>query len=210
MSWLGVPLLSRDNKPIGVLAIQSQRPDAFDRRDQQFLSAVAHQLALNAENAQLYQTARISAAIAERRADNLTLVHSISRLVNASLNPQEVLGIAAEQLVKLIGVDYCAINIYTSAGWSGEIVAEYPALGVLGQHVTFENTEDFSDDTQVMGQPIYIADIANDRRTRPVRALAHRLGMRSMLIVPCSKNARWAASRCSAASRAMPAYFSSL
>ncbi len=184
MSWLGVPLLSRDNRPIGVLAIQSQRPDAFDRREQQFLSAVAHQLALNAENAQLYQTARSSAAIAERRADNLTLVHSISRLVNASLNPQEVLGIAAEQLVKLIGVDYCAISIYTSAGWSGEIVAEYPGLGVLGQHVTFENVEDFAEDTQVMGQPIYIADIDSDPRTRPIKELAQRLGMQSMLIVP--------------------------
>ncbi|HEX6289876.1 MAG TPA: GAF domain-containing protein [Herpetosiphonaceae bacterium] len=190
MSWLGVPLLNRENKPLGVLAIQSQRPDAFDRRDQQFLSAVAHQLALNVENAQLYQSARSSAEIAERRAHNLALVHSISRLVNSSLNPQEVLGIAAEQLVRLIGVDYCAINIYTSAGWSGEIVAEYPALGLLGQHVTFENTEDFQEDTQVMGQPIYIAEIEHDPRTRPIRELAGRLGMRSMLIVPLISRGR--------------------
>lgn len=190
MSWLGVPLLSRENKTIGVLAIQSQRPDAFDRRDQQFLSAVAHQLALNVENAQLYQTARGSAAIAERRADNLTLVHSISRLVNSSLNPQEVLGIAAEQLVKLIGVDYCAITIYTSTGWSGDVVAEYPALGALGRHVTFENSEDFENDVQIMGQPIYIASILHDRRTRPVRALAEQLGMESMLIVPLISRGR--------------------
>ncbi|MBV9787556.1 MAG: GAF domain-containing protein [Chloroflexi bacterium] len=190
MSWLGVPLLSRENKTIGVLAIQSQRPDAFDRRDQQFLSAVAHQLALNVENAQLYQTARSSAAIAERRADNLTLVHSISRLVNSSLNPQEVLGIAAEQLVKLIGVDYCAITIYTGSGWNGDVVAEYPALGALGRHVAFDNAEDFEDDVQIMGQPVYIAQLLHDPRSRPVRALAEQLGMESMLIVPLISRGR--------------------
>jgi phosphoserine phosphatase RsbU/P len=190
MSWLGVPLLNRENKPIGVLAIQSQRPDAFDRRDQQFLSAVAHQLALNVENAQLYQTARSSAAIAERRADNLTLVHSISRLVNSSLNPQEVLGIAAEQLVKLIGVDYCAITIYTLGGWTGDVVAEYPALGTLGQRVSFDNVEDFAEDVQVMGQPIYIAEIRHDPRTRPIWMLAEQLGMESMLIVPLISRGR--------------------
>jgi serine phosphatase RsbU (regulator of sigma subunit) len=184
MSWLGVPLLNRESTPIGVLAIQSRRPDAFDRRDQQFLSAVAHQLALNVENAQLYQRARSSAEIAERRADNLALVHSISRLVNSSLNPQEVLGIAAEQLVKLIGVDYCAITIYTGTGWNGEIVAEHPAMGVLGRHVIFENVEDFQEDVQIMGQPIYIADIEHDPRTRPIKALATQLQMRSVLIVP--------------------------
>lgn len=190
LSWLGVPLSNRDGATIGVLAIQSQRPDAFGRRDQRFLSAAGHQLALDLENAQLYQDARGSAAIAERRAENLTLVHNISRLVNSSLNPQEVLGIATEQLVKLFGVDHCAIVIYTAAGWNGEIVAEYPPLGSLHQHIAFENVEDFADDLQQMGQPIYIADVATDRRTAPLQALGTRLGLRSMLIVPLISRGR--------------------
>lgn len=190
LSWLGVPLLSRDNRPIGVLAAQSQRPDAFDQRDLGFLTAVAHQLALDVENAQLYQSARASAQVAEQRAENLTLVHSISRLVNSSLNPQTVLGIAAEELVKLFEIDHCAISIYGSSGWSGEVVAEYPQLGSLGQHVNFENVEDFRDDLQYLGQPIYIADTGSDPRVQPITHLTQQLGVGSMLIVPLISRGR--------------------
>lgn len=190
MSWLGVPLLNREGRAIGVLAIQSRRPDSFDRRDQRFLSAVAHQLALDLENAQLYQAARATAAIAEQRAENLTLVHSISRLVNSSLNPQEVLGIASEQLVKLFNVDHCGIAIYTSEGWNGEIVAEYPPLGSLHQRVNFTNVEDFQQDVQSLGQPIYIADAYHDQRSGPIRELMRRMGMYSLLIVPLISRGR--------------------
>lgn len=190
LSWLGVPLLSRDNRPIGVLAVQSQRPDAFEQRDLRFLEAVAHQLALDVENAQLYQAARTSAEIAEQRAENLTLVHNISRLVNSSLNPQTVLGIAAEELVKLFDIDHCAINIYGSSGWIGEVVAEYPALGSLGQHVSFENVEDFRGDMQYVGQPIYIADTANDPRVAPITHLTQQLEISAMLIVPLISRGR--------------------
>lgn len=190
LSWMGVPLEGRDNIPIGVLAVQSQRPDAFDGRDLQFLSAVAHQLALDVENAQLYQSARVSAEIAEQRAENLTLVHSISRLVNSSLNPQQVLGIAAEELVKLFDIDHCAIVIYNGNGWRGEVVAEYPARGILGQRVAVENVEDYREDTQFLGQPIYIANVAQDQRTQSFRALATMFGLHSMLIVPLISRSR--------------------
>ncbi len=190
LCWLGVPLYGRSGAPIGVLAIMSRRPDTLDRRDQQFLSAVAHQLALDVENAQLFQAARASAAIAEQRAENLALVHSISRLVNSSLDPQRVLGIAAEQLAQLFDVDHCGIVLYGSEGWAGEIVAEYPALGMLGQRVAFHNVEDFRDDMRYLGQPIYIGDAATDARTRPIRDLLQRVGMRSMLIVPLISRGR--------------------
>lgn len=190
LSWLGVPLLSRSGVPLGVLALQSQRPDAFDKRDRRFLSAVAHQLALDVENAQLYQAARTSASIAEQRAENLTLVHNISRLVNSSLNPQEVLGIATEELAKLFEVDHCGIVLYSSLGWKGEIVAEYPSLGTVGRQVAFLNVEDFQDDVQIVGQPIYISSLAEDRRVRPIRKILLKLGIQSMLIIPLISRGR--------------------
>jgi phosphoserine phosphatase RsbU/P len=190
LSWLGVPLLSRNNEPIGVLAIQSARPHAFGQRDLRFLNAVARQLALNVENAQLYLTARTSAVVAEQRADNLTLVHSISRLVNSSLDPQEVLGIAAEELVKLFGVDHCGIVVYNTPGWIGEIVAEFPPLGVRGQRVAFQNVDDFREDMQYIGQPIVIHDALQDIRTRPIHGLLHQHEVRAMLIVPLISRGR--------------------
>lgn len=190
LSWMGVPLLSRANQPIGVLAVQSRRPDAFDSRDLQFMVAVAHQLALDVENAQLYQAARSSAAIAEQRAENLALVHNISRLVNSSLNPQTVLNTAAEELVKLFDIDHCGIIIYSGPGWIGEVVAEYPALGSLGRHLAFENIDDFRNDVQYQGQPIYINNMQHDPRVIPLREVALDLSINAMLIVPLISRGR--------------------
>ncbi|WP_081752643.1 GAF domain-containing protein [Kallotenue papyrolyticum] len=189
-TWLGVPLQGRNGALIGALAIASRQQDAFDQRDLQFVSAVAHQLALDVENAQLFQAARVSAAIAEQRAENLALVHSISRLVNSSLDPQTVLGIASEQLAQLFEVDHCGIVLYDGEGWQGEVVAEYPALGALHLRVAFPNVEDFQNDLQYLGQPIYIGDVDNDPRTRPIRQLMARFGFRSMLIVPLISRGR--------------------
>jgi len=184
LSWMGVPLESRDGRPIGVLAVQSRRPDAYDERDLKFLEAVGHQLALDVENAQLYAAARDSAAMAERRADNLQLLHRISRLVNSSLDPQVVLGIAAEQLTRVFGVDHCAIAVYDGPGWRGEIVAEYPSIGARGRRVAFENVEDFAGDLQDLGQPIWITDPLHDPRMRPARDLLRTFGSRSLLLAP--------------------------
>lgn len=184
LSWMGVPLESRDGRPIGILAVQSRRPDAFDERDLKFLEAVGHQLALDVENAQLYAAARDSAAVAERRADNLQLLHRISRLVNSSLDPQVVLAIAAEQLTRVFNVDHCAIAVYDRPGWRGQIVAEYPAAGAFGWRVAFDNVEDFADDLRDIGQPIWIADPLHDPRMRPARDLMRSFGIRSLLAAP--------------------------
>lgn len=184
LSWMGAPLESRDGRLLGMLAVQSRRPDAYDRNDLQFLAAVGAQLALDVANAQLYQAAHASAKIAERHAENLTVVHSISRLLNSSLDPSVVLQIATEQLVRLFAIDHCAITIYSSPGWRGEVVAEYPKLGSLGRRVAVENVEDFQNDMTNPGQPIAIESIATDPRTRSLRWLAERLGFQSMLIVP--------------------------
>ena len=184
LSWMGIPLEGRDVRPIGVLAVQSRRPDAFDERDLKFLEAVGHQLALDVENAQLYAAARDSAAVAERRADNLQLLHRISRLVNSSLDPQIVLGIGAEQLTRVFVVDHCAIAVYDRPGWRGEIVAEYPPVGVRGRRVAFENVEDFAEDLHDIGQPIWVTDPLHDPRMLPARDLVHTFGIRSMLLAP--------------------------
>lgn len=184
LSWMGVPLEARDGRPIGVLAVQSRRPDAYDERDLGFLEAVGHQLALDVENAQLYAAARDSAAVAEHRADNLQLLHRIARLVNSSLDPQVVLGIAVEQLTRVFGVDHCAIAVYDRPGWSGQVVAEYPPIGARGRRIAFENVDDFADDLQDFGQPIWITDPLHDPRMRPARDLLRKFAIRSMLVAP--------------------------
>ncbi|GAB4180763.1 MAG: hypothetical protein Fur005_43330 [Roseiflexaceae bacterium] len=79
VSWLGVPLISRDNQPIGVIAVQSYTPAMFSERDETFLINVAGQVALHVQNV----------ALLERRARQireLDAIGRISREVSAALS----------------------------------------------------------------------------------------------------------------------------
>jgi sigma-B regulation protein RsbU (phosphoserine phosphatase) len=175
--------LQTHGQTVGVLTINGAPRDLSDHQ-RMLLEAAGHQIAVGIENAQLYQAAHTSAHLAQQHAKKLTLVQHISQLINSSLDPQTVLGVAAEQLVKLFGVDHCGIALYNRAGWHGRIVAEHPVLGSLNHPINFDNTNDFESDMQYLGQPIYIADVLQDQRTKPISALVTDLGLRSMLIVP--------------------------
>ncbi|MBA3943698.1 MAG: SpoIIE family protein phosphatase [Herpetosiphonaceae bacterium] len=188
-AWLGVPMLDHLDVAVGVIAIQSTKGAAFDRRDVQFMTNVAHQITLNVLNAQLYRNVWSAARIAERRADNLALVHTISRLVSSSLDPVEVLRIASEQLAQLFGVDHCAVNLFSEDDTSSEIVAEYPVLGTLHQRFTFRSSASM-EETAGLGQPLFITDIAHDRRIASVRELALRLGVQALLVIPLVRRGR--------------------
>lgn len=53
-SLLAIPLLFKD-KVIGVMSLQSYKPNTFDERDKDFLSTVAGQVSMAIENARLYE-----------------------------------------------------------------------------------------------------------------------------------------------------------
>ena len=54
LSWLGVPLISRD-KLIGAITVESFKANAFDFEDTRFLESLAGQVAIALENARLYE-----------------------------------------------------------------------------------------------------------------------------------------------------------
>lgn len=56
-SWLGVPLLAREQL-VGVISVQAFRPNAFSEKDQRFLETLAGQVATAMSNAILYEETR--------------------------------------------------------------------------------------------------------------------------------------------------------
>ena len=56
-SWLGVPLIVRD-QIIGAISAQSFRPRAFDESHRRLLESLASQIAISLENARLYEATR--------------------------------------------------------------------------------------------------------------------------------------------------------
>lgn len=74
-SGVFVPLLVRDTV-LGMMAIQSRRPNAFSDRDVRMLSIIANHAAAALENGRLYEQAR-------RRATQLELLAEVSQQINA-------------------------------------------------------------------------------------------------------------------------------
>jgi len=91
-SELAVPV-QIEGRVLGVINVESRRPDAFTPADVQLLSTLASQATLALENARLYAQER-------RRAEELAVVNQAARRISASLDLRETLdgivGAAAE------------------------------------------------------------------------------------------------------------------
>jgi signal transduction histidine kinase len=80
VSWIGVPMKVKD-RVIGILTLDSIKPNHFNERHAELLMAVAQQAALALENARLYAEAAKSAAQAERSRLARDLHDSVSQAI---------------------------------------------------------------------------------------------------------------------------------
>lgn len=96
VSWLGVPLFSRDDQVIGTISIQSYTPAAFNYRDERFLINVARQVALHVQNVSLL-TRR------ERQIRELDAIERIGRAISATFDLDEMLRQIYETLQDVTG-----------------------------------------------------------------------------------------------------------
>lgn len=92
-TWLGTPLLVNE-KPIGVLTVDSFEIDAYDEADAQLLEAFANQATIAIQNARLFNREQQQRQIAEG-------LRQVSTVLSSSLDQVTVLGKILE-LLKLI------------------------------------------------------------------------------------------------------------
>src|SRR5580765_5154750 len=103
-SELAVPLMIQ-GKCIGVLDIQSNRPDYFTPDQQNILTLLASRLAVAIENARLFERVRAQAA-------TLLLLNEVSREMSSILDVEELLRRAAEQVKRVIDYQILSIMLY--------------------------------------------------------------------------------------------------
>jgi GAF domain-containing protein len=96
-SELCVPLKVRD-KIIGVVNIESTRPDAFRESDQHLLETLASQIAISIQNAQLQNET-------QRRLAYLQSLHKIDEAISGSLDLRLMLRVLLDQVVNQLKVD---------------------------------------------------------------------------------------------------------
>ena len=105
-SELCVPL-EVGGRVIGVLNVESVEPAAFADDDLRLLSTLAGQLAVIIENARLYQET-------DRRLRESETLQEVSRLVNSSLEPDQIFQTVVETLASAFG--YSMVSIYMMDG----------------------------------------------------------------------------------------------
>ena len=104
MSYLGVPMLARD-QVVGVLSVQDpSRPGAYSRRHQDLLSNIANLAAVAIQNLRLYE-------LAQTRAAQAAALNEIARAVNANLDLQTILGTVADEVARLVHHDRASLAL---------------------------------------------------------------------------------------------------
>jgi len=107
-SWLGVPLISKDNV-IGVLVVDSHHPHAYHDGTARLAVALAHQAALAIENSRLYEQTRAQLREA-------TLLHSVTLALSSTLDIQQILPYMARSLCKILNATSVQIYSLNPAG----------------------------------------------------------------------------------------------
>lgn len=83
-SWLGIPLINKDNQAIGAFIVRTQDEQRFDENDLRLLNIIATSASIAIENASLYQQK-------SARTEQLATLNQVTTLLTGTLAPNEVL-----------------------------------------------------------------------------------------------------------------------
>jgi signal transduction histidine kinase len=129
-AWLGVPLFVHD-RLIGVLNVSSLREDyTYSVEHADLLATIGAQAAVAIENARLYQHS-------STQARQLTMLNEIGRIINSSLDPEQVPSLIMNQACSLLGVEEGSLLLVDEQ--TGDLVFTYTSGPVgttlLGQRL---------------------------------------------------------------------------
>jgi GAF domain-containing protein len=110
-SWLGVPILATD-RVIGVVALESLRPAAFDEADERLLGTLAASLGVALENARLFDETRRLLAETDQRAAELAVVNEIGLALAKQLDFQSIIELVGERVRTILSASTLYIAIH--------------------------------------------------------------------------------------------------
>ncbi|MBC8161736.1 MAG: GAF domain-containing protein [Roseiflexaceae bacterium] len=101
-SWVGVPLLSQEGEPIGVLALQDYTSYRYDSQTIDFLTQIATHISLGIQKVRLFAAEQE----ARRTADTL---REVARVLSSSFDTRALLALVLRELKQVITFDTATI-----------------------------------------------------------------------------------------------------
>jgi GAF domain-containing protein/HAMP domain-containing protein len=158
-SELAVPLKTKE-AVIGVLAVSSDRVDAFDESDLVVLQSLANQAAIAIENARLFDAE-------QRRAEQFWVISAVGRHITSLLDIDEVLIQVVRLIQKAFDYDHVGIaliegdravyKVGAGAMWDDPQFRFRPAQLKVGQ-------EGITGWVAAMGESLLVRDVSQDPR----------------------------------------------
>lgn len=108
VSWLALPMVQK-GRFVGMIALSSDKPAAFTRREADLGMAIANQAAIAIENAHLF-------AEAERRAREMTALSRIATSLDLERSVKSTLDNLARRMVESTGAIACSVSTLTGDG----------------------------------------------------------------------------------------------
>lgn len=184
LSWLGVPLITK-GEVIGLLVLEKVEANFYNNEQIQLATTFASQAAVALDNARLFNESMRRAAELDERSQRLALLNQFSSELSGSLNADQVLRLAANQLMKAVNADR-ALMVLLGAGNKAFLLSVLPEEGgqpamqrSLPATQAFENLRE--------SQGIYTADDVS--RAAELASLSEILvGVASVMIVPVSSS----------------------
>ena len=103
-SWVGVPMLVGE-RVIGVVSIQSYRPNAWDEEDEQLLYTIVDQVTMAVDSVRLFEET-------QARAEEMAVLNELGQALTTRLSVEEVLEEAYRGAARLLDIPNFYIGLY--------------------------------------------------------------------------------------------------
>ena len=113
-SWLGVPILA-GHRVLGVVAIESLRPAAFDDGDVRLLSTLASSMGVALENARLFAETKRLLAETDERAAELAIINGVQAGLARQLDMQAMYDLVGDKIQEIFDAQVVDIGLVDRA-----------------------------------------------------------------------------------------------
>ena len=182
-SWLGAPLISK-GEVIGLLALDKTEPRFYQPHHEQLALAFANQVAVALENARLFEESDRRTAELDRQAQRLALLNRVSQQMVQSLDIDNVLQIALDEIGRALDFDHGSALLFDFEANVGRLRAEYPRPDALEPRRITLHDNPVVEHVRVTGAPLPIEDAQSDPLLATMRGAVVGPEVQSTLIVP--------------------------
>ena len=176
-SVLSLPITFKE-QIIGLLRLLTKKPRKFDKQEINFAMSLAEQLGIAISNSRLFQEM-------ENQVKFLSELRDISKLVNSTLDLDEILTAIVNTLPGILKVKGCTIRLLHPATNRLELVA---ASGLSTRYLNRGSIKKENSFFKALkGEPVAIYDAATDPRVEYHDAIRQE-GIKSILVVPIKNN----------------------